>query len=78
MTCPACERAQENPRTGLYQAKCISCEARAMAQSPGAFQREADHAELLISDMRLLRPIESEYRELRRLTWDWIKRLENK
>ena len=74
MTCVACQAAETNPRTGLTCVGCIDCQARMLAQSPGAFQRESDHAELLISDMRKLRPLESEYRELRRKTWAWINR----
>lgn len=34
MTCPACARAAEHPRTGIYTAGCPSCAARALAQSP--------------------------------------------
>lgn len=32
--CPACTRAAEHPRTGIYQAGCVHCAARALAQSP--------------------------------------------
>ncbi len=31
MTCPACERAQQNPLTGIYRADCDECKARALA-----------------------------------------------
>lgn len=34
MTCPACARAEVHPQTGIYQAKCEGCAARALAQSP--------------------------------------------
>ncbi len=38
MTCHACERAESNPRTGLYQANCPECKARALANSPQYFE----------------------------------------
>ena len=34
MTCPACAEAERNPMTGLYQANCLECKVRAIAQSP--------------------------------------------
>lgn len=37
MTCEACQRAQINPRTGMYQADCMECTARALANSPQFF-----------------------------------------
>lgn len=37
--CPACERAESNPLTGIYQAGCMHCDARAIAQSPAALEK---------------------------------------
>ena len=31
MTCPSCQEAEKNPLSGLYQANCTSCNARAIA-----------------------------------------------
>lgn len=35
--CPACAEAQRNPLTGMYQAGCKECSARALASSPSHF-----------------------------------------
>lgn len=40
-TCPACDRAQTNPRTGVYQAGCRGCEVRAIAQAPHHIRQQA-------------------------------------
>lgn len=37
MTCEACEHAKDNPQTGMYQANCRECTARALANSPQYF-----------------------------------------
>lgn len=37
MTCEACHQAKTNPRTGMYQANCHECTARALANSPQYF-----------------------------------------
>lgn len=37
MTCEACQRAEAHPRTGMYQANCQECTARALANSPQYF-----------------------------------------
>lgn len=76
MTCPACIRAEHNPRTGIYQSGCANCDARALAQSPQAHQREADPSALQAA-MRRLWKDEDEYRKGRSLVWDWIKRFES-
>lgn len=34
MTCDACTRAEKNPQTGLFNAFCDGCAARAIALSP--------------------------------------------
>ena len=34
MNCPACTRAAINPLTSHYNARCLPCNARALAQSP--------------------------------------------
>ncbi len=41
MTCPACDRAQTKPTSGIYQANCRGCEVRAIAQSPDHIRRQA-------------------------------------
>lgn len=76
-SCPACDRAEQNARTGVYQSSCMGCDARALAQSPGAFQREADNAELLTAGMRQIWPEQAQYKRGRVLVWNWIQRLEN-
>jgi hypothetical protein len=37
MTCKACDNATRHPSSGLYQAACKGCAARALAQSPKFF-----------------------------------------
>lgn len=34
MNCPACQTAEKNPQTGLFQADCQACKVRAVAQGP--------------------------------------------
>lgn len=38
MTCKACETAQKNPRTGMFQAGCPECSARALASGIPFFE----------------------------------------
>lgn len=73
--CQACERAEADPRTGHYTAHCLDCEARALAQSPEAFRREAD-PDGLRRAMFAVWPQEAKYRAGRARVWAWIKRLE--
>lgn len=40
MTCPACQRADTEPNTGMIQAGCPGCTARELARSPQYFQSE--------------------------------------
>jgi hypothetical protein len=77
VTCPACDRAEVHPLTGIYQAGCQPCEARALAQGPAAHKRESDPGELQQA-MRQAWPTEAEYRKGRALVWGWIKRMESK
>ncbi len=37
-TCPACERADANPLSGMYEANCRPCDARALSQAPLFFE----------------------------------------
>lgn len=37
MTCPACQEAETNPSTGMYQSECLECSARALSHSPAYF-----------------------------------------
>lgn len=78
MTCPECEMAAVNPLSIFYRADCIECEARMLAQGPGAHQRESDHAELLQHEMRMTWPEVDQYKRGRVAVWNWIKRLEGK
>lgn len=34
MTCQACQSAEKNPATGLFQSDCPECKVRAVAQGP--------------------------------------------
>lgn len=36
--CPACAKAELCPTTGLMQAGCMRCEARALARSPSFYE----------------------------------------
>lgn len=75
MTCPACEQAEEAPRTAdLYHSDCISCTARQIAHSPDAHARERD-PDLLRAAMWAAWPDVEQYRRGRSLVWAWIKRL---
>jgi hypothetical protein len=38
MTCPACESAEQNPTSGLYQANCDGCRVRAIAGGRELFE----------------------------------------
>jgi len=75
--CPACERAEKNIRTGIFQAHCMPCEARAIAVGPEAHAREADPGPLQ-SVMRRVWPDEEKYRRGRVLVWTWMQRLEGR
>lgn len=37
MTCAACDRAQQNPMTGIFKAGCDECKARALASGRELF-----------------------------------------
>lgn len=37
MTCPACQEAERNPLTGMYQSGCLECSARALSHGPAYF-----------------------------------------
>lgn len=36
--CPSCQEAEKNPLSGLYQANCTSCKARAIANGIEAYE----------------------------------------
>ncbi len=38
MTCPACQTAEQNPTSGLYQANCEGCSLRAIAGGRELFE----------------------------------------
>ena len=73
--CPACDRAEKNIRTGIFQAGCLPCEARAIALGPEAHAREADPSPLQAVMRRVFNDNEK-YRCGRVLVWQWIQRLE--
>lgn len=73
----ACERADQNPRVVIYQANCIRCDARSLAQSPQAKAREAD-PDALQASMRLLWPDDADFRKGRPLFWEWVEKLKTK
>lgn len=75
MTCPACVLAESNPSTGLTYSDCVSCQARALARSPEAHQRERDPAPLQHA-MRRVWPDVDDYKRGRSMVWAWIKRKE--
>lgn len=75
MICEACTRAATHPRTGIYTARCMGCEARMLAQSPQAHSREADPAAIQEA-MRKAWPNVDDYKRGRSLVWDWIGKLE--
>lgn len=71
--CDPCQRAEKRPLSGLYQAGCIRCEARAIASGPEAHAREADPAPLQ-AVMRRVWPDVEEYRAGRSRVWEWLQR----
>jgi hypothetical protein len=73
--CPACDRANVHPLTGIYQAGCLDCEARSLAQSPQAHSRAADPGALQAA-MRLCWPEVEKYKRGRAAVWAWIQKLE--
>jgi hypothetical protein len=73
--CPACQEAEHNPHTGIYQHGCMPCQARALAQSDEARARLRAPSELVVA-MRKTWVSEADYRRGRSMVWDWIKRLE--
>ncbi len=75
MNCEDCERAERKPATGRFNANCLDCTARALAQSPAAKARESD-PDTLRAVMRKAWPDEAEYRKGRLAVWLWMKRLE--
>lgn len=38
MSCPACTEAMRSPHSGMFQADCQDCTARALAHSPICFE----------------------------------------
>lgn len=73
-TCPACDRAAMHPTTGHYTADCMSCEARAIAQGPEAYAREAD-PQALQALMRAVWVDVDAYKRGRVMVWNWLKKL---
>lgn len=75
MTCPACTRAEADPRSSLYQAGCRNCEARSLAQSPMAWK--ALHAQTAVPLQEAIERVwgVDGYEEGRRAVWAWIQRL---
>jgi hypothetical protein len=73
--CKACEEAETNPRTSIYQHGCQQCQARALAQSPSALCRLLDPSAIEVA-MRKTWVSDADYRRGRSMVWAWIKRLE--
>ena len=73
MTCPSCQAAEQDPRTGLQHMHCRECQARAIAQSPAAWK--ALHAQTAVP---LQEAIERVFgvegvEEGKRRVWGWIR-----
>lgn len=76
MTCEACEAAEKHPRTaGLYIGGCLNCQARAVAHSPEAHDRERCPEAIQVL-MRRIWTDKATYQKGRTLTWEWIQRFE--
>lgn len=73
--CPACLRAESNPLSGIYQANCMRCTARQIAQGPEAKARERDPSALQAA-MRRSWPDQADYQKGRALVWEFVKTFE--
>lgn len=78
MTCNACEKAQENARTGLYEASCVECWCRAMAQSPAAHRALGGQPEELQGLLRTKFTNPTAYHAARLKVWEWIRKFDPK
>ena len=75
MTCSACEIAEENPRTGRFNADCFECQCRSLAHSQNAKDAMMGYPEGLKAAMLKLFPDKDKYRAARVSVYGWIKRL---
>jgi len=78
VSCDACEKAESNPRTGHYEADCIECWCRAMAQSPAAHKALGGNPAELQDAIRARFPDKAKYHDARLKVWAWIRRLDPK
>jgi hypothetical protein len=73
MTCPSCQAAEQDPRTGLQHVGCMECAARALAQSPEAWRAVHAHTAVGLIDA-IDRVFGVDNREDgKKRVWAWIK-----
>lgn len=75
MSCQVCDDAATNPRTGIYMAGCMSCEARMLAQGPAAHKALGGDPGPLRDAMRAIWPTDEQYMAGEVAVHGWITRL---
>lgn len=73
MTCESCTAAEANPETGRTNAFCTSCQARALANSPQAFDAIAGKPEALRQKIVDIWKEEG-YKAGREAVWAWVEK----
>lgn len=76
--CQACKKAQEDIRTGYYEADCVECWCRAMAQSPAAHRALGGSPEELQGILRARFEDRASYHDARLKVWLWIRKFDPK
>lgn len=75
MTCKACETAQKNPRTGMFQAGCQECTARALASGIPFFESVRARQKLPAYQQALEQAFGDDWEQGHASVKEWAKRL---
>lgn len=75
MTCPACQRANTKPNTGMIQAGCPGCTARDLARGPLYFESAQAGAITPTYRKALERAYGENWKEGHAQVKDWAERL---
>lgn len=78
MSCKACAKAEQDPRTGHYEDGCLECWCRAIAQSPAAHKALGGHPEELQGLLKAKFEDKAKYHDARLRVWAWIRKLDPK
>lgn len=74
-TCPSCRDWQDDPRSGMFNAGCDDCLARAVAQSPAAWKAAKGITATELQDV-MVHTFGHEHMDAwKRRVWAWMKRL---